>query len=59
MTALVNPGLAEELERSDEFNADACMNCGVCRVFTLEKPSLPQGAIVNFYISACMIDIAD
>ena len=30
MTALVNPGLAAELERSDEFNADACMNCGVC-----------------------------
>jgi heterodisulfide reductase subunit C len=30
MTALANPGLASELERSDEFNADACMNCGVC-----------------------------
>jgi heterodisulfide reductase subunit C len=30
MTALVNPGLADELARSDEFNADACMNCGVC-----------------------------
>ena len=30
MTALVNPGLATELARSDEFNADACMNCGVC-----------------------------
>ena len=30
MTALVNPGLAEELGCSDEFNADACMNCGVC-----------------------------
>ena len=30
MTALVNPGLAAELARSDEFNADACMNCGVC-----------------------------
>ena len=30
MTALVNPGLATELNRSDEFNADACMNCGVC-----------------------------
>jgi heterodisulfide reductase subunit C2 len=30
VTTLVNPGLAAELERSDEFNADACMNCGVC-----------------------------
>jgi len=30
MTPLVNPGLAMELNRSDEFNADACMNCGVC-----------------------------
>jgi heterodisulfide reductase subunit C2 len=30
MTALVNPALAAELDRSNEFNADACMNCGVC-----------------------------
>ncbi len=30
MTVLVNPTLAAELARSDEFNADACMNCGVC-----------------------------
>ena len=30
MTALVNPRLAVELARADEFNADACMNCGVC-----------------------------
>ena len=30
MSALVNPGLAAQLERADEFNADACMNCGVC-----------------------------
>ena len=30
MSTLVNPGLATELERSDEFNASACMNCGVC-----------------------------
>jgi len=30
MTALANPGLAAQLGRSDEFNADACMNCGVC-----------------------------
>jgi heterodisulfide reductase subunit C len=30
MTVLANPALAAELERSDEFNADACMNCGVC-----------------------------
>ncbi len=30
MTALVNPELSEELARAGEFNADACMNCGVC-----------------------------
>ena len=30
MTALANPGLAAELDRSPEFNADASMNCGVC-----------------------------
>jgi len=30
MTTLVNTGLATELDRSEEFNADACMNCGVC-----------------------------
>jgi len=30
MTALANPALAAELEGSAEFNADACMNCGVC-----------------------------
>jgi len=30
MTALVNPRLAIELDRAAEFNADACMNCGVC-----------------------------
>jgi heterodisulfide reductase subunit C2 len=30
MTALVNPRLAAELDRYGEFNADACMNCGVC-----------------------------
>ena len=30
MTVLVNPALAAELDCSDEFNADACMNCGVC-----------------------------
>ena len=29
MTALVNPGLAAELSRSDEFNADA----GVARLY--------------------------
>lgn len=28
--ALANPGFVEEVEKSDEFNAAACMNCGVC-----------------------------
>jgi heterodisulfide reductase subunit C2 len=30
MTTLVNPGLAEEIGRGREFDAAACMNCGVC-----------------------------
>jgi heterodisulfide reductase subunit C len=30
MTTLVDPALAAALQRSGEFNADACMNCGVC-----------------------------
>ena len=30
MTTLVDPGLATALARDGEFNADACMNCGVC-----------------------------
>jgi len=28
--ALVNPDFVAEVRRSDEFNASACMNCGVC-----------------------------
>ena len=43
MTALANPGLAAELERSDEFNADACMNCGVCSaICPMEVEILPR-----------------
>jgi heterodisulfide reductase subunit C len=29
-TALVDPGFAHQLTTSSEFNAWACMNCGVC-----------------------------
>lgn len=28
--ALVNPDFVDEMKKSDEFNASACMNCGVC-----------------------------
>jgi len=28
--ALVNPDFIDEVKRSEEFNASACMNCGVC-----------------------------
>jgi heterodisulfide reductase subunit C len=27
---LVNPDFVDEVKRSEEFNASACMNCGVC-----------------------------
>lgn len=30
MSAVVAPGLADELRRTGEFDAEACMNCGVC-----------------------------
>ena len=30
MSTLVNPRLVEEVGGSEEFNASACMNCGVC-----------------------------
>lgn len=30
MTMLVNPRLADELGRAQDFDAAACMNCGVC-----------------------------
>ena len=30
--AQVNPDFVAEVGRSDEFNAIACMNCGVCSV---------------------------
>lgn len=28
--ALVNPDFINEVKRSEEFNASACMSCGVC-----------------------------
>jgi len=28
--ALVNPDFVNEVKRSEDFNASACMNCGVC-----------------------------
>lgn len=28
--AIVNPDFVGEVKRSEEFNASACMNCGVC-----------------------------
>ncbi|SFR10572.1 4Fe-4S dicluster domain-containing protein [Desulfoscipio geothermicus] len=28
--ALVNPDFVNEVKRTEEFNASACMNCGVC-----------------------------
>lgn len=28
--ALVNPDFVDEVKKSEEFNANACMNCGVC-----------------------------
>ncbi|MFZ5643793.1 MAG: 4Fe-4S dicluster domain-containing protein [Bacillota bacterium] len=28
--ALVNPGFVDEVKKTEEFNASACMNCGVC-----------------------------
>jgi heterodisulfide reductase subunit C len=30
MSTLVNPRLADEVGEGREFNASACMNCGVC-----------------------------
>ena len=30
MSTLVDPGLAAEVSTHEEFNAAACMNCGVC-----------------------------
>jgi heterodisulfide reductase subunit C len=30
MSTLVNAGLAAEVGGNEEFNASACMNCGVC-----------------------------
>jgi heterodisulfide reductase subunit C len=30
VSTLVNPQLAYELDEDAEFNASACMNCGVC-----------------------------
>lgn len=28
--AIVNPDFVDEVKRSEDFNASACMNCGVC-----------------------------
>lgn len=28
--ALVNSDFVDEVEKSEEFNASACMNCGIC-----------------------------
>jgi heterodisulfide reductase subunit C2 len=30
MSTVVNPRLADEVGTDEEFNASACMNCGVC-----------------------------
>ena len=30
MSTVVQPGLADELRRLGEFDAETCMNCGVC-----------------------------
>ncbi len=30
--ALANPGFLDEVRKTGEFNASACMNCGVCSV---------------------------
>ncbi len=30
MSSVVQPGLADELRRLGEFDAETCMNCGVC-----------------------------
>jgi len=39
MTEVVSPALADELRALGEFDADACMNCGVC---PLEIDLLPR-----------------
>lgn len=30
--ALANPGFLDDVKKTGEFNASACMNCGVCSV---------------------------
>ncbi|MBN2576527.1 MAG: 4Fe-4S dicluster domain-containing protein [Deltaproteobacteria bacterium] len=41
--ALVNPSFLQEVKASKEFNATACMNCGVCSaVCPLEIDLLPR-----------------
>jgi len=41
--AKVNPSFLEKVTTSDEFNATACMNCGVCSaVCPLEIELLPR-----------------
>jgi len=41
--AKVNPAFIEKLKTSEEFNATACMNCGVCSaVCPMEIELLPR-----------------
>jgi len=43
MSAVVSQGLADELHRIGSYNAEACMNCGVCTaVCPLEIDLLPR-----------------
>jgi heterodisulfide reductase subunit C len=43
MTEVVNPALADELRALGEFDAEACMNCGVCSAACpLEIDLLPR-----------------
>jgi heterodisulfide reductase subunit C len=43
VTTLVNPRLAIDLARENDFDADACMNCGVCSaVCPLDLGILPR-----------------
>ncbi len=41
--AKVNPAFIEKIKTSDDFDATACMNCGVCSaVCPMEIPLLPR-----------------
>ena len=42
-TAKVNPAFIEQVRASEEFNATACMNCGVCSaICPMEIELLPR-----------------